>query len=153
MVEDSSISETTVFSLFIIVLHITTHAVIIHTNFWAKKSFQTDNVAPAGGGVLTLIIVLNGICEDFGATFAVLLGILLGADDDGFRAVALVDAVDYFVKSFHLADLLSGDIEEVLLDGAVGTDTHHNDTSPLILHTLNENTIQHLGSCLHNGNR
>ena len=81
------------------------------------------------------------------------VGVLLGADDDGFGAIALVDAVDYFVKSFHLTNLFGGDIEEVLLDGAVGTDTHHDDTSPLILHTLNENTIQHLCSCLHNGNR
>ena len=97
--------------------------------------------------------MLNGISEDFSTTFAIGTGVLLGADDDGFGAITFVDAVDHLVKSFHLTNLFGGDIEEVLLDGTIGTDTHHNDTSPLILHTLNENTIQHLGSCLHNGNR
>ena len=80
-------------------------------------------------------------------------GVLLGADDDGFGAIALVNSVDYFVKSFHLSDLFGGDVEEVLLDGAIGTDAHHNDTSPLIMYPLNEYPIQHLRSCLNNGNR
>ena len=44
---------------------------------------------------------------------------------------------------YPLADLFSCDIKEVLLDGAVGTDAHHNDTSTFILNTLNENPIQH----------
>ena len=115
--------------------------------------FQADDVAPAGGGVLTLIIVLNGICEDFSLALAVGTGVLLGADDNGFGAITLVDAVDYFVKSFHLTDLLGGNVEEVLLDGTLGTDPHHDDTSPLILHPLNEDPIQHLGGCLDDGDR
>ena len=97
--------------------------------------------------------MFDGVGEDFCLTFAILLCVLLGTDDDGFGAVALVDAVDHFVKSFHLSDLLSGDIEEVLLDGAVRTDTHHDDACPLILHPLNEDPIQHLGGCLDNGDR
>ena len=55
--------------------------------------------------------MFDGIGEDFGFTFTILLGVLLGADDDGFGAVELVDAVDHFVKSLHLFDLLGGDIE------------------------------------------
>ena len=97
--------------------------------------------------------MFDGISKNLCLSFTVLLGVLLGADDDGLRAVEFVDAVDNFVKSFHLAGLLSGDIEEVLLDGAVGTDTHHDDTSPLILHTLNEYPIQHLSCCLNDGDR
>ena len=92
--------------------------------------------------------MFDGIGENFCATFAVGAGVLLGADDDGFGAIALVDAVDHFVKSFHLSDLLGGDVEEVLLDGTLGTDAHHDDTSPFILHALNEDPIQYLGGCL-----
>ena len=95
--------------------------------------------------------MFDGIGEYFGSSFAVGTGVLLGADDDGFGAVALVDSVDYFVKSFHLTDLLGGDVEEVLLDGTLGTDAHHDDTCPFILHALNEDPIQHLGGCLDDG--
>ena len=59
--------------------------------------FQPNDVAPAGGGVLTLEVVLNGIRKYLGLTLAVGTGVLLGADDDGFGAVAFVDAVDCFV--------------------------------------------------------
>ena len=97
--------------------------------------------------------MFDGVGEDLSAAFAVGTGVLLGADDDGLRAVEFIDVVDHFVKSLHLFDLFGGDVEEVLLDGAVGTDTHHNDTSPLILYALNENPIQHLTGCLNDGDR
>ena len=95
--------------------------------------------------------MLNGIRKHLRFTLAVGASVLLGADDDGFGAITLVDAIDHFVKSFHLSNLLGRDIEEVLLDGTLGTDTHHDDTSPLILHPLNEDPIQHLGGCLDDG--
>ena len=96
--------------------------------------------------------MLNSVRKDLCFTLTVGTGVLLGADDDGFGAITLIDTIGHFVKSFHLTNLFSGDIEEVLLDGAVGTDTHHDDTSPFILHTLNEYPIQHLSCCLHDGN-
>ena len=96
--------------------------------------------------------MFDGVGEDLSAAFAVGTGVLLGADDDGLRAVEFIDVVDHFVKSLHLFDLFGGDVEEVLLDGAVGTDTHHYDTCPLILNALNKNPIQHLGGCLDDGN-
>ena len=95
--------------------------------------------------------MFNSICKHFCLTIAVGAGVLLGADDDGFGAVEFVDAVDHIVKSLQLFDLIGSDIEEVLLDGAVRRDSHHNDTSPLILNTLNEDPIQHLTSCLDDG--
>ena len=95
--------------------------------------------------------MLNGVRKDLCFTLAVGAGVLLGADDDGFRALALVDAADYFVKSFHLTALFGGDIEEVLLDGTLRTDAYHDDACPLILHALNEDPIQHLGGCLDDG--
>ena len=97
--------------------------------------------------------MFDGIGEYFGSSFAVGTGVLLGADDDGFGAVEFVDAVNHIVKSLQLFDLIGSDIEEVLLDGAVRRDSHHNDTSPLILNTLNEDPIQHLTSCLNDGDR
>ena len=95
--------------------------------------------------------MLNSVRKDLCLTLAIGAGVLLGADDNGFGAIAFVDAIDYFVKSFHLSDLLGGDVEEVLFDGTLGTDTHHDDSRPLILHPLNKNPIQHLGGCLDDG--
>ena len=97
--------------------------------------------------------MFDGVREDLCLAYTILLGVLLGADDDGFGAVEFVDAVDHIVKSLQLFDLIGSDIEEVLLDGAVRRDSHHNDTSPLILYALNENPIQHLAGCLNDGDR
>ena len=116
-----------------------------------NSSFQPNDITPSRSRILALEVMLNSVRKDLCFTLAVGTGVLLGADDDGFGAVALVDAVDYFVKSFHLTNLLSGDIEEVLLDGALGTDAHHDATCPLILHALNKNPIQYLGGCLDDG--
>ena len=118
-----------------------------------KKSFQPNDITPAGSWILGFKVVFNGVGEDFCLTFTIGTGVLLGADDDGFGTITFVDAVDYLVKSFHLTNLLGSDIEEVLLDGALGTDAHHDDTCPLILHPLNEDPIQHLGGCLDDGDR
>ena len=60
-------------------------------------------------------VVFDGVCEYFGAAFAVGTGVLLGANDDGFGAIAFVDAIDYFVKSFHLTDLLGGELNSSLI--------------------------------------
>ena len=63
-----------------------------------NSSFQPNDITPAGGGVFGFEVVLDSIREDFGSSFAVGTGVLLGADDDGFGAITFVDAVDYFVK-------------------------------------------------------
>ena len=44
-----------------------------------------------------------------------------------------VDAVNNLVEATHLLELLGIDIEEILLDGRVWTDAHHDDSSLLIL--------------------
>ena len=55
-----------------------------------NSSFQPNDITPSSGGVFGFEVVFDGIGEYFGATFAVLLGVLLGADDNGFGAVTLL---------------------------------------------------------------
>ena len=44
---------------------------------------ELDYVCPTGGRILTSEIVLDSIGKDFCLPLAVLLGVLLGTDDDG----------------------------------------------------------------------
>ena len=80
--------------------------------------FEFYNITPTSGWILTSEIVLDGVGKDFGLdlrsslltlgraqasltllslnrslSFAILLGVLLGTDNDGLRAVHAVDAV------------------------------------------------------------
>ena len=57
--------------------------------------------------------MLDGIGEDVGFTFAILLGILLGTDDDSFRAMHAIDAVYNLVQAPHLLNLLGIDVEQM----------------------------------------
>lgn len=97
------------------------------------------------------MVLFHGVGEDIGLAPAARLGVLLGADDDGLRAVAFVETVDHLVESAQLLDLLGIHIEEVLLDGAVGSNAHDNHPTPLVLSPLNEYPVQHLACRLHNG--
>ena len=54
------------------------------------SSFQPDDISPADGGVFGFEVVFDGVGEDFSLALAIGTGVLLGADDDGFRAVALL---------------------------------------------------------------
>ena len=55
-----------------------------------NSSFQPNDVTPSCGGIFGFEVVFDGVCEYFGAAFAVGTGVLLGADDDGFGAVTLL---------------------------------------------------------------
>ena len=67
--------------------------------------------------------MLDGVGEDTSLyVFAVLLGVLLAADDDGFGAVAFVDAVYHLVELPELLDVFGIEVEEILLQRAVGCD-------------------------------
>ena len=83
--------------------------------FSNHPSLQHDDVAPSRGGVLAAEIVFDGIGEGDG--FAVLAHVLLAAEDDGLRAVHLVDAVDDGIQAPHLLEMLGIGVEQVLLDG------------------------------------
>ena len=111
-------------------------------------SLQLDDVAPAGGGIRALVVVLDSVGKDVGAALAVGLGVLLGAEDNGLGAMQAVDAVDDLVEAAHLLELLGIDVEKVLLDGAVRADTHDNDSSLLILVALTKDLPEHPVGCL-----
>ena len=110
--------------------------------------FQLDDVAPAGGGVRTFMVVLDGISEDVGTALAVGLGVLLGAENNGLGAMQAIDAVDDLVEAAHLLELLGIDVEKVLLDGAVRTNAHDNDACLLILVALTIDLPEHPVGCL-----
>ena len=104
--------------------------------------------------VLALVIVLNGIGEDFGLDiFPVLLSILLRANYDRLRAITLVDTVYHLIQPVHLLNLFRIDVEQVLLKGPVWRYAHHDHTPTLVLNPLDKYLIQHLRRCLNDGNR
>ena len=116
-----------------------------------RRSFQLDDITPPCRWVFGFIIMLDGIGEHLCLTLTILLGVLLGADHDGLTAITLVDTVYHLVQALHLLNLLRIDIEQVLLERATGRYAHHNHPTPLVLNPLDENLIQHLFCCLHNG--
>ena len=57
--------------------------------------------------------MFDGIGKDFGFTLAVLLCVLLTAEDDGLGSIDFVDAVDDCIKPFHLLKLFCIVVEQV----------------------------------------
>ena len=57
---------------------------------------QLNYITPSGGGVLALVVVLDGVGKDFGF-LAFALGVLLSAKDNSLGAVNLVDFIHGFV--------------------------------------------------------
>jgi hypothetical protein len=45
--------------------------------------FEFYNITPTSGRILTSEIVLDGISKHFSLSLAILLGVLLGTDNDG----------------------------------------------------------------------
>lgn len=95
--------------------------------------------------------MFDGVGEDLCSPYAIFLRVLLGAYYDGFGAITLVDAVDHLVELVHLLYLLGIDIEQVLLNGTVGGNAHHNDSSTLVLYALDEDFVKYLCGCLDDG--
>ena len=113
--------------------------------------FQLDDVWPASSGVLALEVVLNRVGKDVGSnTASVPTCVLLGSQHYGLATLQAVDAIYHSIEATHLLYLLGIKVEEVLLQGGVGTYAHDNDACLLILIALPEDTLEHVGSCLHN---
>ena len=66
-------------------------------------------------------------------------------------SVHFVDAVDDGIEAAHLLKLLGVDVEEVLLDGIAGTDSHDDDSCLLISVALPVNLFKHFACCLYDG--
>lgn len=71
---------------------------------WGFSLLQLDDVRPAGGGVLALEVVLDGISKDVGGdASAVPAGVLLGSQHYGLAALQTVDTTKLFpVPAFLL---------------------------------------------------
>ena len=93
--------------------------------------------------------MLDGVGKDIGFAFAILLGVLLAADDDGLGAVAFVDAVYHLVELPELLDVFGIEVKEILLQRAVGGDAEDDDTSPFVEVALVVDAFQHLLRRLH----
>lgn len=96
--------------------------------------------------------MLDGIGEDVGFAFAIFSGILLGANDYCLGAIKTVDTVDDLVEAAHLLDLFGVDVEQVLLDGAIRTYSHYDNSSFLVLVAWAINLLQNIAGSTHNGN-
>ena len=93
--------------------------------------------------------MLNGIGKNLGLSLPFFLSVLLWPDDDSFRTIYTIDAVDSLIKSAHLQNILGTNVEKVLLDGRVGNNARHDYPSLLIPIALAEDTLQHIVGSLH----
>ena len=93
--------------------------------------------------------MLDGVGKDICLALTIGAGILLAADDDGLGAVAFVDAVYHLVELPELLDVFGIEVEEILLQRAVGGDAEDDDTSPLVEVALVVDAFQHLLRRLH----
>jgi len=92
--------------------------------------------------------MLNGIGKDIGLSLTILLSILLRAEDYGLTSMQSVNPVNDLIEPLHLLELFSIDVEEVLLNRRVGTDSHDYHASLFILITFTIDFLQHLISRL-----
>ena len=95
--------------------------------------------------------MLNGIGEYISLSLTILLSILLRAEDYGFTSMKSVNPVNNLIEPFHFLELFGIDIEEVLLNRRVRTDSHDYHAGLLILITFTIDFLQHLISRLDDG--
>ena len=77
--------------------------------------------------------MLDGIGKDLCFAFAILTGVLLGAEDNGLGAVQLVDAVDNSIQALHLLKLFGVKVKQVGLYRAVRSYSHDDDSRFLVV--------------------
>ena len=96
--------------------------------------------------------MFDGIGEDVGFALAIFSGILLGANDYCLGAVKAVNTVDDLVKAAHLLDLFGVDVEQILLDGAIRTYSHNDNSSFFVLVAWAINLLQNVAGSTNDGN-
>lgn len=95
-------------------------------------SLQLDDIAPSRCGVLAAEVMLDGIGEYISLAFALLLGVLLRAHDEGLGAVEAVDSVEHIVKRLQLVVLLGLDVKQIVqIDFFFATSSFGTQSSPL----------------------
>ena len=86
--------------------------------------------------------MLDAVLEDVSLTLTIGFRILLGTQNDGFRAVFTVDLIQCLVEPFHLLMPLSVVVDEVGLYAVVRTDAHDDDSGSFIVIALTENPLR-----------
>ncbi len=100
------------------------------------------NVTPACGIARAAEVVLDTVLEHASLALAAFGGVLLRAKDDGLRTVETVDLIQCFIELLHLLVTLSVIVHEVRLYAVIGTDAHDDDTSPLVVIALPEDSLR-----------
>ena len=98
------------------------------------------------------MVVLDGVGKHLRFALSVALGVLLRTDHDGLGAVELVEEIDDGIEFLQFPDLPGIDIEEILLQGTARRDAVDDNSGALVLQALDEETVEQLGGCLHDGN-
>ena len=95
--------------------------------------------------------MLDGISKYISLSLSIFLSILLGTEDDSLASMHSVNPVYHLVKPLHFLELFSIDVEEILLNGRVGTDAHDDDSGFLVLVSLTIDFLKDLVRGLRNG--
>ena len=106
------------------------------------------DVTPAGCITWASEIMLDAVLEDVSLTLTIGFRILLGTQNDGFRAVFTINLIQCLVEPFHLLMPLSVVVDEVRLNTIIWTDAHDDDSSTLVVIALTENPLRASGSRL-----
>ena len=95
--------------------------------------------------------MLDGIGKDIGLSLTILLGVLLRTKYNRLASMHSVNPVYHLVKPLHFLELFGIDVEEILLNGRVGTDAHDDDSGFLVLVALTIDFLKDLVRGLRNG--
>ena len=114
-------------------------------------SVHFNDIRPPGGIVRTLEVMFDSVGEMARLPLAIFLRILLRSEDDRFSAFYAVDLVDSRVNLPHLLIVGSMEVDEVRLNGVVGTKIHDEHPSAFVLKTSDIGTFEAVDGSVDDG--